>query len=304
VAAAAVLAASLASGSTPPAAGASDEEHVVRVLDGDSVVLADGRQVRYLGINAPEAGEPLSEAARALNRRLVEGKQVRLVSDRERTDGYGRLLAYVYVGDTLVNAELLRAGLAHLFVFGRLRHEKAFADHEREARAARRGLWAGAARAHTLRITAPRRGRSTRAPSNARAVTICNVSGAGLDLAGFSLDISGSRVGHLRFPRVRLAPGHVALVVAEGSTGPSQPGEPPRFRWWPRTATGRGPATLTLATPRGEPIDRVELMVDPAVRRPRRGRRPPHQRDRRPRAVRPSARAVLRVAHEPAHGSC
>ena len=57
---------------------------MLRVLDGDSVLLTDGNEVRYLGINADEAGDPFSEEARMFNRRLVEGKQVRLGGDRER----------------------------------------------------------------------------------------------------------------------------------------------------------------------------------------------------------------------------
>ena len=74
--------------------------------------------MRYIGIDTPESvepGEPVEcfgcEASH-FNERLVEGEKVRLVFDAERRDVYGRLLAYVYVGDVFVNAELVRAGYA------------------------------------------------------------------------------------------------------------------------------------------------------------------------------------------------
>ena len=55
--------------------------------------------VRYLGINAPEEGDPHAEEATLANRRLVEGKTVRLEFGRSRQDKYDRLPAYVFVDD-------------------------------------------------------------------------------------------------------------------------------------------------------------------------------------------------------------
>ena len=91
------------------------------VADGDTIILHDGRHVRYIGIDAPEMehhhqpAEPMADWARRINRQLVEGRRLRLVFDQERTDRYGRTLAYVYRGDgLLVNAELLKKGCAHV----------------------------------------------------------------------------------------------------------------------------------------------------------------------------------------------
>lgn len=95
---------------------------VTDVVDGDTieVVLPDGAEedVRYIGVDTPESvkpGEPVEcgalQASHA-NERLVAGRRVRLRFDAERRDKYGRLLAYVYVGDLFVNAELVRRGLA------------------------------------------------------------------------------------------------------------------------------------------------------------------------------------------------
>src|SRR5574337_1328007 len=83
---------------------ATDElVRVKRVYDGDTVLLEDGRTVRYLGINAPEFQEPFYLKAKRSNESLVMGRNIRLELDQERTDGYGRVLAYVYAGNEMVN---------------------------------------------------------------------------------------------------------------------------------------------------------------------------------------------------------
>src|SRR3972149_4958421 len=69
---------------------------VREVIDGDTIVLRDGRKVRYLGINAPEHGQPYAREATNFNRRLVSGPPVRLEFDQVRADRHGRLLGYVY----------------------------------------------------------------------------------------------------------------------------------------------------------------------------------------------------------------
>jgi micrococcal nuclease len=130
---------------------------VTRVVDGDTVKvrLARGRgtrTVRYIGVDTPESvkpGEPVqcfAKAASSFNERLVQGRRVRLEIGRERTDRYGRLLAYVYVrgrGNPFVNAELLRRGYARtLAIPPNTDRAGRFAELERRARDDRRGLWA------------------------------------------------------------------------------------------------------------------------------------------------------------------
>ncbi len=120
-----------------------------RVVDGDTIVIEGGERVRYIGIDTPETKHPslpvqrMGPEATEANRELVEGKTVRLVLDVERRDRYGRLLAYVYVDDTFVNAELVRRGLAQVSTYPpNVRHQELFLRLQREARAAGRGLWA------------------------------------------------------------------------------------------------------------------------------------------------------------------
>ena len=136
----------------------SDHATVRRAVDGDTVELQDGQLVRYIGIDTPESrrrdarGEwvedpqPLSHEATEFNRRLVEGRRVRLEYDAQTHDRYHRLLAYVYVEsggrEVMVNAELLRAGLAQLLTIPpNVKYVERFRALVEEARRQRRGLW-------------------------------------------------------------------------------------------------------------------------------------------------------------------
>ena len=117
-------------------ASAGQTGRVAAVVDGDTVILEDGRRVRYLGTNTPERGERLHEEAKDLNRSLVMGKTVRLeLENNKDNDAYGRLLAYVYAGETMVNARLIQEGMAHAFFIGpEGRHDALFLKLQAEAR--------------------------------------------------------------------------------------------------------------------------------------------------------------------------
>lgn len=127
---------------------AAQTGRVVRIMDGDTIVVAGVGTVRYLGIDTPELHHPkkpverFAARAAAANRALVEGREVRLETDAEPRDAYGRLLAYVYVGPVMVNAELMRQGMAESFAFApNTRHRQLFDSLEHAARAAHRGQW-------------------------------------------------------------------------------------------------------------------------------------------------------------------
>jgi micrococcal nuclease len=134
-------------------ARSSETATVTRVVDGDTVVARIGgreERVRYIGMDTPEDVKPgtpvqcYSRAAAAENRRLVEGRRVRLVEDAESRDRYGRLLAYVYrASDGLfVNAELARRGLARtLTIPPNDSFAGLFARLAAAAGVAGRGLW-------------------------------------------------------------------------------------------------------------------------------------------------------------------
>jgi micrococcal nuclease len=115
---------------------------VIRVIDGDTVELADGHRVRYLGIDTPEAGEYYAENATARNKELVEGKIVELQVGNRDQDAYGRLLRYVYVDGVFVNAELIAGGYAKAYIFDPDdRYSQVLVQLEQYAKLRERGLW-------------------------------------------------------------------------------------------------------------------------------------------------------------------
>ena len=131
-----------------------ERAQVLRVVDGDTIrVRVEGHteRVRYIGVDTPESVKPgtpvqcFARRASAANAALVAGRSVRLVSDVEQRDRYGRLLAYVYrePDGAFVNAALVRDGFARpLTIAPNVAHAREFDGLARDARHARRGLWA------------------------------------------------------------------------------------------------------------------------------------------------------------------
>ncbi|MCK4462900.1 MAG: thermonuclease family protein [Candidatus Omnitrophica bacterium] len=127
---------------------AANLHYVKYVIDGDTVMLRNNEKIRYIGIDTPEVEspytheEPMGKEASAFNRKLVERKWVKLEFDVELRDKYGRLLAYVYVDDIFVNAELVKEGYARVFTFPpNVKHTDFFLKLQRKARENHKGLW-------------------------------------------------------------------------------------------------------------------------------------------------------------------
>jgi micrococcal nuclease len=112
------------------------------VYDGDTFRSTDSAVVRLLGIDAPESYQPGGDVARDILEKYVAGREVRLESDSADKDQYGRLLRYVYVGDTMVNLEMVRKGYAAFRMFqATLKYQDTLAKAEEEAARTGRGLW-------------------------------------------------------------------------------------------------------------------------------------------------------------------
>ena len=140
-----------------PSLGAEDsararlEGLVVRVVDGDTIHVRIGdrvEKVRYIGVNTPElhhpskGEEPGGREAATVNQGLVAGKRIALELDVQQRDRYGRLLAYVWLGELLINAELVQRGYAQVMtVPPNVRYQALFLRLQRDARQAGRGLW-------------------------------------------------------------------------------------------------------------------------------------------------------------------
>ncbi len=184
-----LLAILLAWGCAPQPQGPPQQAPVEHVIDGDTLILAGGQRVRLLGLDAPEMekeGRPaefLAHKSKAFLAGLAQGKMVRLEYDQLRYDHYGRLLAYLFLPDnTLINAALLRQGLAHVYCHPpNVRYRDTLLAAQTEAMDARRGLWQKAlnqdepyylANRNTLRFHRPICPMAKKiAPANRRKIT-------------------------------------------------------------------------------------------------------------------------------------
>lgn len=210
----------------PTASAKADElVRVEKVYDGDTILLQDGRKVRYLGINTPEYQEPFYLKAKRLNEKLVLGNEVRLEFDEERTDGHERLLAYVYAGEQLVNAKLVEAGLAHAFFVGpNQKHNDLFLRLQADAKQNKVGMWSSRANSKDLKITSVHPVDPAEPDPYAPYVRIANLSEAAIRLAGYAL--SNEEGQRYIFPDVSLEPGYTAIVAGEeGRNGVDRRGQ-------------------------------------------------------------------------------
>jgi micrococcal nuclease len=146
----ALLVTSLVSTAAAQAPASAGPAYVTRVMDGDTLYAELGGRlevVRYLGINTPRIEHPVygpeayASLAREANRRLVEGKWVHLVFDGPARDHFGRLIAYVWVGNVFVNAALVHKGYGEAATASSSRYADYFQMLEDGARRRLRGLW-------------------------------------------------------------------------------------------------------------------------------------------------------------------
>ncbi|MGE3843520.1 MAG: thermonuclease family protein [Vicinamibacterales bacterium] len=126
----------------------SESVLVQRVIDGDTIDVVGLGRVRLLGIDAPELGRPPESAApfaRQAQEKLISlvlHRWVRLQYEDDRLDAYNRRLAYVLLeSGVLVNAEIVRAGLARVSLRRTLARVDELTKAEAEAKAWRRGMW-------------------------------------------------------------------------------------------------------------------------------------------------------------------
>lgn len=165
------FAGALTIGLAAPAAAPVDG-HVVRVLDGDSLLVrfpgAGIRGVRIAGIDAPEKGQPYADVSRRALLERLDDREVRI--DVIKTDPFDRLVGRVFVAERDAGLAQLRAGLAWHFV----RYDadltpavrRRYAQAERQARLRGLGLWRDPDPLPPWEHRARARGLSPRAPSS------------------------------------------------------------------------------------------------------------------------------------------
>ena len=134
-----------------------EEVVVMRSVDGDTVELKDGRKVRFLNMDTPETvkiNTPImcyGPEAKDASKKLVEGKTVYIVSDKEKTDRYGRELRFIYLNvedaknkkiDASVNSLLVKGGYAQAKAYSpNTTYKKDFERWMLEAQSQKLGVW-------------------------------------------------------------------------------------------------------------------------------------------------------------------
>lgn len=128
-----------------PAFANAENVRFLNIIDGDSLLVeyeGYSQEVRLIGIDAPEWGQEYGTQAKAHAMSFCYGYSLRLEFDKGRKDRYGRLLAYVYCGEKMLNEEMLKAGLAlAVKVKPNVKHYTRFKQLEEKARKERRGFW-------------------------------------------------------------------------------------------------------------------------------------------------------------------
>ena len=127
----------------------SEDITVNRVIDGDTIELSDGTTVRMIGVDTPESVHPdqsrnsrEGKTASEWTHNLLSGEKVRLEYDKERTDKYGRTLAYVYYKDEMVNEMLLKKGFAKTMIIEpNIKYADRFKRLEKQAKQDKAGFW-------------------------------------------------------------------------------------------------------------------------------------------------------------------
>jgi micrococcal nuclease len=126
---------------------------VTKIIDGDTIDVrlaseSNSIRVRYIGVDTPEPyaheiPDCGSAEATKRNKELVDGQIITLVPGTEPYDRYGRLLAYVYVGDMFINETLVADGYATvLMIPPNTAYKKTFVDLYHNAQNTKRGIWA------------------------------------------------------------------------------------------------------------------------------------------------------------------
>jgi micrococcal nuclease len=232
---------------------------VSRIIDGDTIVVAFDdppfltaaeERVRLLGVNAPELGNSKEsmelgafEARAFLKERLTEGT-VYLALDYLLRDGFGRLLAYLFLPDgACVNGELLAAGRARLYDNPNIHFFDEFRSAEETAKEARAGLWSE--EPDKLFIE------TVWNEGSSEYVVVANASEGPIDLEGWQLHDSQKNI--INLPALILEPGD-SVVLYSGKDGVH---DPPRA-YYPRTNNiwGNDGDTAFLQNGEGVLVDR------------------------------------------------
>jgi micrococcal nuclease len=268
------------SGTSHPADAARITGTVVRVIDGDTAVvkiskvtgtlpkdvgnLKTEETVRYIGIDTPELSpspECFSAHATERNELLTLNKEVTLQLDIEGRDRFGRLLAYVFLGeiekDELVQDRLINGGFGWVIAIGlNIRHIKRLLELQRQAIQRPDGLWHDCSKTYSdlLNITIV----EIQFIGDDEILTLASRSQEAIHLAGWKLVSLPGQV--LTFPNGCVVPSHARLRVHSGPKADRRATDCSRgdFFWTTSLTWHNDGDNAILQTPRGVVVDYFE----------------------------------------------
>lgn len=187
---------------------------VGRVIDGDTIELANGDRIRLLGIDAPEKGDYNYYAAAKRLDELIGNKTVELEKDVSNKDSFDRLLRYVFVSEAFVNLQLVREGYAYAYVVAPdERYMDKLIEAENEARAERRGIWQKSIHDNCIIIDFHYNARGDdKENMNDEYVTFKNVCDSTVDMTAWEVKDGGSNT--YKFPVFVLGDGRVGILYS------------------------------------------------------------------------------------------
>ena len=141
-----VLGFAVAQVSFPKPEGQLVKATVIRVVDGDTLVVSLGQgepvRVRVIGYDAPETNQPFGDAATKFVKALLEGREVLLESDVQALDRYGRRLFHVWLQPTLLSELMLLAGLGQqMTIPPNVKHSDFLTQAQKKGREIGLGIW-------------------------------------------------------------------------------------------------------------------------------------------------------------------
>ncbi len=121
----------------------SDQALTIKtVIDGDTFELSDGRIVRIIGVDTPETGEPFYLESIAFVDSILSSKTIRIEYDKEDTDRYGRILAYLYTDEGQVNQMIIAKGFGLVYLFkNNIKYADKLIRGQKKARTLKSGIW-------------------------------------------------------------------------------------------------------------------------------------------------------------------